>query len=226
LRVTVQTLITKGEGLSAINVPTIQPFLGWIFSSNFVCALFHLIAVSPSAGESTRGYLHGSLFVDFVGQLGPTSKFRLLLIDVAITVLQLLLLSVVAARKAVEKKRLKVRNGQLVWEDPNHVQTLDAEERGVVENHAVDTESNVHSNHEAQREHSHNPQESQLLRQRDELYASRSNIGTFWLLDIAKLQRHKDRTIFSGPSYTLSAAISRDIRQRRQRYSLNIPFRS
>ncbi len=51
----------------------------------------------------TRGYLHGSgLLIDFVGQEGPTSKLRLVVLDVLVLFLQLLALAATVERQALK----------------------------------------------------------------------------------------------------------------------------
>lgn len=78
-----------------------------------------------------RGYLHGGLLTDFVGQLGPTSKFRLGVMDLGIFLLQLTMLWIV-----VEKKELEAVMGGGVetfapsWSGAGR-QDLDAEEQGL-----------------------------------------------------------------------------------------------
>ena len=50
-----------------------------------------------------RGYIHGALLIDFVGELGPISKIRMVLLDLAIMVLQFVILAVVLEREALKK---------------------------------------------------------------------------------------------------------------------------
>ncbi|KAI9745227.1 MAG: hypothetical protein M1818_001505 [Claussenomyces sp. TS43310] len=83
-------------------VPKHHPYVGAIFGTNFFCLLLHTITKRPQAGELTRGYLHGSLFIDFIGQKGPTSKLQLIALDFLILALQCFMLAV-----HVEKERLK-----------------------------------------------------------------------------------------------------------------------
>ncbi|KAF2103018.1 DUF1746-domain-containing protein [Rhizodiscina lignyota] len=81
-----------------------RPYIGAIVGVNLFCLLLHLYLSHPSAGEATRGYLHGGLMIDFIGQKGPTSKLRLVLLDLAITALQMIMLAVTAEEKKAEKK--------------------------------------------------------------------------------------------------------------------------
>lgn len=56
----------------------------------------------PHAGEANRGYLHGGILIDFVGQTPPSSKLTLLLLDLVVLGLQCFMLSV-----SMEKDRIK-----------------------------------------------------------------------------------------------------------------------
>ncbi|KAF2140892.1 uncharacterized protein K452DRAFT_309355 [Aplosporella prunicola CBS 121167] len=73
--------------------PMNRPFIYPICGSNLICLFLHLWFPPPTAGETTKGYLHGGLLIDWIGQQGPTSKFHLLLLDLLILALQLVMLS-------------------------------------------------------------------------------------------------------------------------------------
>ncbi|KAK6505425.1 hypothetical protein TWF481_007328 [Arthrobotrys musiformis] len=95
-----------------------------IFGSTLICFLFHLFSEPASGSEATGGYLHGGMIIDFVGQEGPISRFRLIFLDLIILILQLTMLTV-----KVSKQDLLESSG------PNRVvpaQDLDDEERGIV----------------------------------------------------------------------------------------------
>ena len=51
-----------------------------------------------------HGYLHGGMLIDFVGQLGPVSKIKLVLLDFLTFALQLVMLAVVIKRRALKKE--------------------------------------------------------------------------------------------------------------------------
>ncbi|KAF5851077.1 hypothetical protein GGP41_010683 [Bipolaris sorokiniana] len=61
-----------------------KPFLPLLLFSFGVNFLLHLTYPAPAAGEDTRGYLHGGLMIDFIGQQGPTSKWKLGALDICI----------------------------------------------------------------------------------------------------------------------------------------------
>lgn len=87
----------------------------------------------PEAGEATRGYLHGGLLIDFVGQKGPISKLHLVLLDVATLVLQLLMLAVFVELHKLRVGRLKETASDTAPAEGNYftAQDHDAEERGI-----------------------------------------------------------------------------------------------
>lgn len=92
--------------------------------------LLHLLFVHPDAGEETRGYLHGGLFIDFIGQKAPVSRLRLFMFDVLVMVLHLIMLGLIVERVKTNS------NGSSSTATPqdsttNPGQDLDAEERGV-----------------------------------------------------------------------------------------------
>ncbi|TDZ25943.1 DSC E3 ubiquitin ligase complex subunit 4 [Colletotrichum orbiculare MAFF 240422] len=107
-----------------------------VFVPNLLCILLHIFAALPTAGEAARGYLHGGVIVDFIGQKPPTSRLTFLALDFIILAVQCLMLAVHAER---EKLRAIVRPNIFrlphALEDQNaatSTQDLDAEERGVL----------------------------------------------------------------------------------------------
>ncbi|TID13436.1 conserved fungal protein [Venturia nashicola] len=91
--------------------------------ANIICFLLHLYRKQPEAGEALRGYLHGGLLLDFIGQHGPTSKWHLFLMDIFLTILQLLSHALADKRKGMDKSRVTA--------------DLDAEERGESESDVI-----------------------------------------------------------------------------------------
>ncbi|CAG5178967.1 uncharacterized protein ALTATR162_LOCUS8966 [Alternaria atra] len=88
-----------------------RPFLPLLLFSFGVNFLLHLTYPAPSAGEDTRGYLHGGLMIDFIGQQGPTSKWKLGALDICILFLQLVMVSVHVKRRELKKKLAKLSAG-------------------------------------------------------------------------------------------------------------------
>ena len=92
--------------------------------------LLHGVFAPLAAGEGTRGYLHGGLVIDFVGQASPVAKWRLLGMDSVLFVLQLLILGA-----ALEKRRTHVEKsdtGGDLHAFSHRRQDHDSEERGVL----------------------------------------------------------------------------------------------
>ena len=124
-----------------------QPYIGAIFGSNLLCAFLHIVAIHPSAGEETRGYLHGGLFIDFVGQKAPVSRVRLVMFDFLIMLIHLVMLGLILerVRMTVKRESTEDRESQEIsteGEDgTNSEQDHDAEERGVLRNETNNEES-------------------------------------------------------------------------------------
>ncbi|KAI9828703.1 MAG: hypothetical protein M1832_001806 [Thelocarpon impressellum] len=111
------------------------PYIATIFGTNVICFLLHVIYASPSAGEATRGYLHGGMIIDFVGQPGPTSKIHLLLLDAVVLALQLVMLAVMIERQGLktdpspsQRDPTTTPNEDITIPNQDH----DSEERGIL----------------------------------------------------------------------------------------------
>jgi hypothetical protein len=155
-------LLTPMPDTAALDRPPDEPkpFLMLLlsFAINF---LLHLTYPAPSAGEDTRGYLHGGLMIDFIGQQGPTSKWKLGALDICILFLQLVMVSVHVKRRELKKKLAKLSAGgsattttnratsdsapeataQATNDNAAREQDADDEERGVL--HRTDTLSDI-----------------------------------------------------------------------------------
>jgi hypothetical protein len=129
--------------------PETQPYVGGILGTNVLCMILHAYFARPEAGEATRGYLHGGLLLDFVGQKGPSSKLHLVLLDTLIVLLQLTALAATIKRKTLAKAIKRDRSPQ---PDPSETpgdsvneqstdQDHDAEERGEQRQPLLDSNS-------------------------------------------------------------------------------------
>lgn len=116
-------------------LPQHRPYVGAILLPNLICILLHIFTARSEAGEAMRGYLHGGVIIDLIGQKGPTSKIHLLLLDFLILGLQCFMLTV-----HVERERLKAAlaaflkpaaTGESVAREGISTQDQDAEERGI-----------------------------------------------------------------------------------------------
>ncbi|KAF1842248.1 DUF1746-domain-containing protein [Cucurbitaria berberidis CBS 394.84] len=85
------------------------PLLLFAFAVNFV---LHLTYPAPAADEDTRGFLHGGLMIDFIGQQGPTSKWTLGALDLCILLLQLVMVSVHVKRRELKRNLAKSSAGE------------------------------------------------------------------------------------------------------------------
>src|SRR5436305_2031339 len=126
-----------------------RPYVFWIAISNAICVMLHMLNARPEAGEATRGYLHGGLIMDFIGQEGPISKIRLLLLDALVITLQFIMLSAHIQRQDLKPMMSSTSTPQPVRttmedrdEPATSAQDLDAEERGVLRSE-ITTEEGV-----------------------------------------------------------------------------------
>lgn len=97
---------------------------------------------APQAGEATRGYLHGGLAMDFIGQKGPSSKLHLVLLDFLVLGLQLVNLGILLVRHKAKEASGTATASASATAAPAPTQTLDFEERGQLssDHQAVDIE--------------------------------------------------------------------------------------
>lgn len=115
LRVMVQNVYMRRPSPSAPAAPLVY--------ANVLCLILHLYRKQPEAGEALRGYLHGGLLLDFIGQHGPTSKWHLFGMDIFLALLQLLSHALADKRKGMDKSR--------------ETTDFDAEERGEPESDVI-----------------------------------------------------------------------------------------
>ena len=111
-------------------VPAHSPFISIIFGPNILCMLLHLLFAPPAAGEATRGYLHGGLLIDFVGQQSPVGRWKLVILDLLILGLQILVFGVTLERTKI--KRIDESMGNTAELAEQERQDHDFEERGML----------------------------------------------------------------------------------------------
>ena len=115
------------------------PYVGAIFGSNLICILSHILFAPPAAGEASRGYLHGGMIIDFVGQASPVSRWRLVGLDTLCLVLQVVMMCLTLEKQSLQGRRRAKSPGRMDRSDANaseevagrRSQDLDAEERGM-----------------------------------------------------------------------------------------------
>jgi hypothetical protein len=130
-----------------------QPYVAAIIASNLICMIFHAFLLRPEAGEETRGYLHGGLFIDFIGQI-PVSVPRLLSFDLLIFFVDIIMLALIIERvkiigsstpaTAPDTNTAVDESSEAAASQP---QDHDAEERGVLrEEDGDETSPPTHDN--------------------------------------------------------------------------------
>lgn len=102
---------------------------------NLWCMLVHLFAALPRGPDYHRGYQHGGLVIDFVGQKPPAYRIYYLLADVLLLGLQCLMLAIHVER---EKLRLSLKTFRPLAVDTalevataRTIDDLDAEEQNI-----------------------------------------------------------------------------------------------
>lgn len=120
---------------SFLNVPNYH--VSAIIVPNFLCIFLHLVTSLPFAGEASRGYLHGGVLIDFIGQKAPTSRLSLLLLDFMIFGLQCLMVAVNMEKERIRKvvkppRVVSVTAATDSTDAPLTTQDHDSEERGIL----------------------------------------------------------------------------------------------
>ena len=102
---------------------------------NMLSILLHMLTALPTGPDYHRGYQHGGLIIDFVGQRPSTSRLYYILADIFILALQCVMLCIHTER---EKLRLILKTFRPLFPDllqelrqERTLEQLDAEERGV-----------------------------------------------------------------------------------------------
>lgn len=103
------------------------PVVAGLFAVNF---FLHMLYPAPSAGEDTRGYLHGGLIIDFIGQQGPTSKWKLGGLDLCILVLQMIMVSAHVKRRELKKQLAQLTSGEAPSSSAADIATSDTAGEG------------------------------------------------------------------------------------------------
>ena len=141
LRAFIQFMFLTPKPAAFPQQPADTPIIGALLGTNLLCLLAHIWLNAPSAGEATRGYLHGGVAMDFIGQKGPSSKFYLVLLDLLVVSLQLVQLASNSVRKKVKEVPATAspaaRNATIATHNATSsaTQDLDSEERGVRRSH-------------------------------------------------------------------------------------------
>ncbi|KAK2846379.1 hypothetical protein FQN49_005783 [Arthroderma sp. PD_2] len=132
VRAIVQFLFLTPKAANFPEPPKNQPYIGAIIISNLICIFLHIVSTNPSAGEASRGYLHGGLFIDFVGQRGPISKFQLLATDLLVICLQILMVGALLEKEKVSGLSSSQRTVRSIPSSATQEQDHDSEEQGLL----------------------------------------------------------------------------------------------
>lgn len=79
-----------------------------------MCLLAHSLGALPQASEANRGYLHGGVMIDFVGQKAPTSALGLVALDLVILAVQCLMLAMHTEREKLRRLVSPIRSASAV----------------------------------------------------------------------------------------------------------------
>jgi hypothetical protein len=225
-----------------------RPFLPMILAPFAVNFLLHALSRAPSAGEETRGYLHGGLMIDFIGQQGPTSKWKLAALDLCILVLQLVMVAVHAKKRDVKFKLAAMSSGpgpsgtttaegegptaETTAEGENAGQSnldthpdqdADAEERGVLRR--TDTLSDLGADADEEDVLLPSSSESRHVDALDVLQSGQGTIGEFTLIDTL-VQEHQSYQTYrrtrseATSSSSLSPSTLRQLHNIRMRFGV------
>ena len=134
LRSLVQFVLLTPKPPTFVQPPDQQPFVSAVLGANLLCIALH-IWFNPATGtEATRGYLHGGLAMDFIGQKGPASRITLVLFDLLVMALQFVHLTAHITRKRLKDGAVPAAAAAPQTQQtpaPSTGQDLDSEERGV-----------------------------------------------------------------------------------------------
>ncbi|MCJ1471148.1 hypothetical protein MMC07_009796 [Pseudocyphellaria aurata] len=117
--------------------PSPPPSFFLVSLTNLLPFLMHACTRTPSASEAARGYLHGGILIDFVGQT-PVSKLRLVVLDLLVFGLQTVMMTLVLERRGLGPRvGTPAADGHAPSTPPPRGRRMrnqdhDAEERGVL----------------------------------------------------------------------------------------------
>ncbi|TQV97246.1 hypothetical protein V2A60_000132 [Cordyceps javanica] len=102
---------------------------------NIICILLHVFTSLPVGLKDQRGYQHGGLVIDFIGQKPSTSRIYYVMADIFLLVLQCIMLTIHSER---EQMRITLKTFRPLAADQAEqaaagrtIRELDEEERGV-----------------------------------------------------------------------------------------------
>lgn len=119
----------------ALLMPATQLHVLLILVPNLLCMALHLFGSLPTGPDYHRGYQHGGMVIDFIGQMPATYRLYYLMADLLILFLQCLMLTIHNHRESlrVALKTFRPLLSEIFLEPVagRSAEDLDAEERGV-----------------------------------------------------------------------------------------------
>ncbi|QSZ35093.1 hypothetical protein DSL72_007957 [Monilinia vaccinii-corymbosi] len=133
MRALTQFVILTPKPKNVRQPPQTSSLVIMLLGTNILCIFLHLFFAPSRSSEEMRGYLHGGIIIDLIGQKGPSSKLKLIVFDFLVLTLQVILFTIHVDREKLDKF-LSVY-GQKTTTDVQiqpSTQDYDAEERGVL----------------------------------------------------------------------------------------------
>jgi Fungal domain of unknown function (DUF1746) len=205
------------------DAPANSPFVGGVVGTNLLCIFCHLYFARPQAGEATRGYLHGGLMLDFVGQKAPSSKLPLFLMDFMILGFQLIALAATLKRRELAKSKGSRPNAISNTTEPSSAgQDHDAEERGILRSSSTLSPTAEPSNSQSLLE----VPEGSCRRQPPNRALGKAE--TFWSGQSTVAELYIFDTLKEKPTAAAAVTTTHELQRqlRRSQWRLNMPFRS
>ncbi|KAH7319968.1 hypothetical protein B0I35DRAFT_478263 [Stachybotrys elegans] len=135
--------LTPKDPTFPIAVPSTRMHVLMILIPNFICLLLHLFSAPPVGPDYHRGYQHGGLIIDFIGQRPPAWRIYYMLADLFILSVQCLMIAIHSER---ENLRVALKTFRPISQDvarelapAQTMEALDAEERGVLRDNVLPT---------------------------------------------------------------------------------------
>ncbi|EGR51539.1 uncharacterized protein TRIREDRAFT_56942 [Trichoderma reesei QM6a] len=127
--------LTPKDESFALLMPATQLHVILIVVPNLLCMALHLFGSLPTGPEYHRGYQHGGMIIDFIGQMPAAYRLYYLVADLFILFIQCLMLTMHNQRESlrVALKTFRPLISEMVLEPiaARSPEDLDAEERGV-----------------------------------------------------------------------------------------------
>lgn len=102
LRAAAQSLyLTPKDESLPVAIPSTRAHVILVVLPNFICILLHMFGSLSVGTEEHRGYLHGGMVIDFVGQTPYMSRLYYIFIDVMLLFLQSLMMTIHNERESL-----------------------------------------------------------------------------------------------------------------------------